>query len=51
MTQKMMRLFNTVSEAKTYVKNETGWTVDRANQYVDNHIINRNGDKVWVVLP
>jgi hypothetical protein len=51
MTQKMMRLFDTVSEATTYIKNETGWTQLKSEQYVNNSITMRNGDKVWVVLP
>lgn len=47
----MMKLFDTVSEATNYVKNETGWTDLKSEQYVNNHITMRNGDKVWVVLP
>lgn len=51
MTQKMMRLFNNLTEARTYVRSETGWTIARTKQYVDNNITMRNGNKVWVVLP
>jgi hypothetical protein len=51
MTQKMMRLFNTIAEATTYIQNEKGWTSIRSLGYVNNHITMRNGDKVWVILP
>jgi len=51
MTQKMMRLFNTITEATTYIKNETGWDETKSLSYVNSHTTMKNGDKVWVVLP
>jgi hypothetical protein len=51
MTQKMMRLFNTVTEAVTYVKNELSISSAKAKVYVTNNTANKVDDKVWVILP
>ena len=51
MTQKMMRLFNTVTEARSYLRTNHGMTIARAKHYVENHTTMKNGNKVWVVLP
>ena len=51
MTQKMMKLFTNVTEAKTYLRENYGMTVARAKIYVYNHTTMRNGNKVWVILP
>ena len=51
MTQKMMRLFSNVTEARTYLRENNGMTVAAAKIYVDKHTTMTNGNKVWVVLP
>ena len=51
MTQRMMRLFNTIDEAYEYIKSDQGITLKKAKVYVDKSIANRIDDKVWVILP
>ena len=51
MTQRMMRLFNTVTEARTYVKNVQSISLAKAKIYVQNNTTNKIGNKVWVILP
>jgi len=51
MTQRMMRLFNTIDEAYQFVKSDQGITLKKAKVYVDKSIANRIEDKVWVILP
>ena len=49
--QRMMKLFNTVAEARTYIKNDQGISLANASNYVERYTVNQVGDKVWVVLP
>ena len=51
MTQKMMKLFSNVTEARSYLRTNNSMTVAAAKQYVDRHTTMTNGNKVWVVLP
>ena len=51
MTQKMMKLFTNVTEARTYLRENYSMAVARAKIYVDRHTTMTNGNKVWVVLP
>jgi len=51
MTRKMMRLFDTVTEAVTYIKNELSISSAKAKVYVENSTVNTVDDKVWVILP
>ena len=47
----MMRLFNTVTDATTFIKNDQGMTLANAKLYVEANIANKVDDKVWVILP
>ena len=51
MTQRMMRLFNTINEAYEYIKSDQGISLKKAKVYVDQSIAQRIDEKVWVVLP
>jgi len=51
MTQKFMKLFSDVTEARSYLRTNNSMTVAQAKQYVDKHTTMRNGDTIWVVLP
>jgi hypothetical protein len=51
MTQRMMRLFDTVTEAVTYIKNELSISSTEAKVYVTNNTVNTVGSKIWVILP
>jgi len=54
MTQKVMRLFNTLTEARTYIKNDQSISLTRAKEYVERNTVLTNGvtgSKVWVILP
>jgi hypothetical protein len=51
MTQRMMRLFDTVTEARTYVKENQSISLEKAKTYVQNNTVNTVGNKVWVILP
>ena len=51
MTQRMIRLFNTVTEARTYVKEIQSISLAKAKTYVHNNTANKIGNKVWVILP
>ena len=54
MTQKVMRLFNTITEARTYIKNDQSISLTRAKEYVERNTVLTNGvtgSKVWVILP
>lgn len=51
MTRKMMRLFDTVTEAVTYIKNELSISSTEAKVYVTNNTVNTVDDKLWVILP
>lgn len=51
MTQKMMKLFSNVTEARSYLRENNGMTVAAAKIYVARHTTMTNGSKVWVVLP
>ncbi len=54
MTQKLIRLFNTKTEAQTYVKNDQSISLTKAKEYVERNTVLTNGatgSKVWVILP
>ncbi len=54
MTQKLIRLFNTKTEAQTYVKNDQSISLTKAKEYVERNTVLTNGatgNKVWVILP
>ena len=54
MTQKLMRLFNTKTEAQTYVKNNQSISLAKAKKYVERNTVLTNGatgNKIWVILP
>jgi|TARA_B100001057_G_scaffold87953_3_gene83917 hypothetical protein len=51
MTQRMMRLFNTIDEAYEHIKSDQGISLKEAKVYVDQSIAQRIDEKVWVVLP
>jgi hypothetical protein len=54
MTQKMMRLFNTLAEARTYIKNDQSISLAKAKEYVERNTVLTNGvagNKIWVILP
>ena len=51
MTEKMMKLFANITEARSYLRTNNSMTVAQAKQYVDKHTTMTNGNKVWVVLP
>ena len=54
MTQKMMRLFNTLTEARTYIKNDQSISLAKAKEYVERNTVLTNGatgSKIWVILP
>ena len=54
MTQKMMKLFNTKTEAQTYVKNDQSISLAKAKKYVERNTVLTNGEtgnKLWVILP
>ncbi len=54
MTQKLIRLFNTKTEAQTYVKNDQSISLTKAKEYVERNTVLTNGatgNKIWVILP
>jgi hypothetical protein len=51
MTQRMMRLFNNVTEARTFIKNDQGISLAKAKLYVEKNTVNKVDNKVWVILP
>ena len=54
MTQKMMKLFNTRAEARTYIRNDQSISLEKAKEYVERNTVLTNGvtgSKIWVILP
>ena len=52
MTQRMMRLFNTVTEAKEYLKSNNDMNDNTAELYVKNNTAKiLDNDKLWVIVP
>ncbi len=47
----MMRLFNNVTEARTFIKNDQGISLAKAKLYVEKNTVNKVDNKVWVILP
>lgn len=43
MTQKMMKLFNTLAEARTYIRNDQSISLEKAKEYVERNTVLTNG--------
>ena len=47
----MMRLFENVTQARTFIKNDQGISLAKAKLYVEKNTVNKVDNKVWVILP
>ena len=43
MTQKMMKLFNTLAEARTCIRNDQSISLEKAKEYVERNTVLTNG--------
>ena len=51
MTRRMMRLFENVTQARNYIKEDQGISLAKAKAYVEKNTVNKIDNKVWVILP
>ena len=51
MTQRMMRLFDNVTQARTFIREDQGFTIAKAKEYVEKNTVQKVDNKVWVILP
>ena len=44
-----IKLFETKSDAVTFVRGKTGWSVSKSTEHVNQHIFRTDGsDRVWI---
>ena len=49
--KKMIRLFDNVTQARTFIREDQGMTIAKAKEYVEKNTVNKIDNKVWVILP
>ena len=51
MTKRMMRLFDNVTQARTFIREDQGISLAKAKVYVERNTVKQVDNKVWVILP